>query len=151
MTRSQSTIPFHKLRFNDDLPSLRYIEDRLRRFLKRTRRHVQEQAVAQGRMSEDDCLDDYELIESADLSRIKHRACHGSGLARASCICAQRLARHLVRSIGLGRVARDWEIPLGTASGASPRCARDRNRRHRRTCQLCSCRLTTRMERCAAR
>jgi len=25
MTRSQSTIPFHKLKFNDDLPSLRYI------------------------------------------------------------------------------------------------------------------------------
>ena len=74
MTRSQSRIPFHKLKFNDDLPSLRYIEDRLRRFLKRTRRRAQERAVALGRMSEDDCLDDYELVESADLSRIKRRA-----------------------------------------------------------------------------
>lgn len=70
MTRSHSTISFHKLRFNDDVPSLRHIEDRLRRFLKRTRRHAQEQAVALGRMSEDDCLNDYDLVESADLSRI---------------------------------------------------------------------------------
>ena len=74
MTRSQSTIPFHKVKFNDDLPSLRYIEDRLHSFLKRTRRRAHERAVALGRMSKDDCLDDYDLVESADLSRIKRRA-----------------------------------------------------------------------------
>lgn len=74
MTRSHSTIPFHKLQFNDDLPSLRHIEDRLQRFLKRTRRHAQEQAVAEGRMSEDDCLYDCDLVQTADLRRIKRRA-----------------------------------------------------------------------------
>ena len=45
MTRAYATIPFRKIRFNDDLPSLRHVEDRSQRFLKRTMRRAQERAV----------------------------------------------------------------------------------------------------------
>ncbi|MEJ6404049.1 hypothetical protein [Yoonia sp. 2307UL14-13] len=53
MSRSNSTIPFHDLKFLDDVPSLRGVEERYRKFLKRTRKAGQERAVAEGRMGED--------------------------------------------------------------------------------------------------
>jgi len=56
------------------MSSLHNVEDRLRRFLKRTKRRKQEQAVAQGRLSEDDCLEDFELLENTDTRRIERRA-----------------------------------------------------------------------------
>ncbi len=74
MSRSHSTIPFHELKFLDDVPSLRSVEERFRKFLKRTRKAAQELAVAQGQMTEDDCLYDYELVADEDTRRIKRRA-----------------------------------------------------------------------------
>ncbi|WP_193743494.1 hypothetical protein [Tateyamaria sp. ANG-S1] len=74
MSRSNSIIPFHELRFLDDVPSLRSVEERFRKFLKRTRKAAQERAVAKGQMTEDDCLYDYELVPDEDTRRIKRRA-----------------------------------------------------------------------------
>ncbi|MEL6464377.1 MAG: hypothetical protein AAFQ58_05350 [Pseudomonadota bacterium] len=74
MSRSHSTIPFHDLKFLDDVPSLRSVEERFRKFLKMTRKAAQEKAVAQGRMTHDDCLFEYELVTDKDMRRIKRRA-----------------------------------------------------------------------------
>ncbi|MEL7281500.1 MAG: AAA family ATPase [Pseudomonadota bacterium] len=74
MSRTHSTIPFHDLKFLDDVPSLRSVEERYRKFLKKIRKAAQEKAVAQGRITEDDCLYDYELVANEDMRRIKRRA-----------------------------------------------------------------------------
>lgn len=74
MSRSNSIIPFHDLKFLDDVPSLRSVEERFRKFLKRARKAAQERAVVQGQMAEDDCLYDYELVTDKDMRRIKRRA-----------------------------------------------------------------------------
>lgn len=74
MSRSHSIISFHELRLLDDVPSVRSVEERFRKFLKTTRKAAQERAVAQGQMTVDDCLYDYELVTDEDTRRIKRRA-----------------------------------------------------------------------------
>ena len=74
MTRSQTTIPFHNLTFHDDLPKLRDVEKRLTNFLKATREKAQRAEIEAGRMTDDDRVYAYDLLDDADKQRIKGRA-----------------------------------------------------------------------------
>ena len=74
MTRSQTTIPFHNLTFHDDLPKLRDVEKRLTNFLTTTREKAQRAEIEAGRMTDDDRVYAYDLLDEADKQRIKGRA-----------------------------------------------------------------------------
>ena len=54
MTRVQSNIPFHNLKFHDELPKPRDIETRLATFLKTTRETAQRVEIEAGRMTDED-------------------------------------------------------------------------------------------------
>ena len=73
MTRSQSTIPFHNLIFIDDVAKLRDVEMRWKDFLKRIRKKAQDADLKAGRITEDDAVDPYDLVNDAALRRIKRR------------------------------------------------------------------------------
>ncbi|MFC3117791.1 AAA family ATPase [Jhaorihella thermophila] len=66
MTRSTTTIPFHDLTFVDDIPKLRNVEDRLHRFLRGLRRERQDRDHEAGKISEDDLVNPYSLVEDHD-------------------------------------------------------------------------------------
>ena len=74
MTRSTTTIPFHSLTFVDDIAKLRDIEERWTRFLKRFRREAQEADLAAGKITDEDLVPPYNLIDETDRRRIKRRA-----------------------------------------------------------------------------
>ncbi|WP_299741144.1 hypothetical protein [uncultured Roseobacter sp.] len=74
MTRTKSTIPFHHLIFHDDLPKLRDVEKRLTNFLKASREKAQRAEIKAGRMTDDDRVYSYDLVDDADKQRIKGRA-----------------------------------------------------------------------------
>lgn len=74
MTRATTTIPFHNLTFMDDIAKLRDIEERWTRFLKRFRREAQEADLAAGKITEEDLVPPYNLIDESDRRRIKRRA-----------------------------------------------------------------------------
>ena len=74
MTRSRSTIPFHNLTFIDDMAKLCDIEERWKIFLKRVRQQAQDADPEAGKITEDDAMDLYNLVNDADLRRIKRRA-----------------------------------------------------------------------------
>lgn len=90
MTKSQSKIPFHNLTFHDDFPKLRNVEARLKIFLKCLRQTAQDIEVEAGRMTEDDCLGPYELINDTDERRIKRR-----GMRFLDCLHSSTGMRHL--------------------------------------------------------
>ena len=74
MTRSQSKIPFHNLTFYDEVPKLREVEKRLKTCLETLRQRAQEGEIKAGRMTEEDRVYSYDLVDDTDLSRIKRRA-----------------------------------------------------------------------------
>ncbi|WP_171229227.1 AAA family ATPase [Ruegeria sp. HKCCA4008] len=74
MNRSTTTIPFHDLTFVDDIPKLRNVEDRLHKFLRGLRRERQDRDHEAGKISEDDLVNPYTLVEDQDRARIKRRA-----------------------------------------------------------------------------
>lgn len=74
MTRSTTTIPFHDLTFIDDISKLRDVEARWKTFLKRIRENAQEADLAAGKITEEDVVSSYYLVNDADLRRIKRRA-----------------------------------------------------------------------------
>ena len=74
MTQSQSKIPFHDLTFYDDLPKLRDVEARLKTFLKTARERAQRIEIEAGRMTEEDRVYPYDLVDDADMRRIKIRS-----------------------------------------------------------------------------
>lgn len=74
MTRSTTTIPFHDLTFLDDLPKLRDVEDRRKKFLRMIRRERQNAELDAGQITEEDMVSTYDLIDDLELRRIKRRA-----------------------------------------------------------------------------
>lgn len=73
MTQSQSTIPFHNLTFHDDLPKRRDVETRLTKFLRTTRENAPRVEIEAGRMTDDDRVYPYDLVDEDDMTRIKRR------------------------------------------------------------------------------
>ena len=74
MTRSRTTIPFHDLTFHDDLPKLRDVEKRLKAFLKTTRETAQRAEIEAGRMTDEDRVYPYDIVDDADMRRIRMRS-----------------------------------------------------------------------------
>lgn len=74
MPRSHSTISFHNLTFHDDLPKLRDVEKRLRALLKTTREAAQRAEIEAGRMADEDRVCPYDIVDDADMRRIKMRS-----------------------------------------------------------------------------
>lgn len=74
MTRSQSTIPFHNLKFHDDIPKLRDVEKRLNAFLKTIRETAQRPEIEAGRMTDEDRVYPFDIVDEADMRRIKMRS-----------------------------------------------------------------------------
>ncbi len=73
MTTAQSTIPFHKRTFSDDLPKLRDVEKRLTSFLKTTCERAESTEIEAGRMEDEDWTYPYDLVDEEDMRRIKRR------------------------------------------------------------------------------
>lgn len=74
MTRCTTTIPFHNLIFMDDIAKLRDVEERWTKYLKRFRREAQEADLTAGKITEEDLVPPYELLDEFDRRRIKRRA-----------------------------------------------------------------------------
>ena len=74
MTQSQSKIPFHDLTFYDELPKLRDVETRLKVFLKNIREKTQRAEIEAGRKTEEDRVFSYDIVDDADMRRIKIRS-----------------------------------------------------------------------------
>lgn len=74
MTQSQPKIPFHNLTFHDDLPKMRDVEARLKTFLETTRKRAQRVEIEVGRSTEEGRVFPYDLVDDADMGRIKRRA-----------------------------------------------------------------------------
>jgi hypothetical protein len=74
MTQSQSKIPFNNLTFYDDLPKMRDVEARLKTFLETTRKSAQRVELEAARLAEKDRVYPYDLVDDADMGRIRRRA-----------------------------------------------------------------------------
>ncbi|MCK8482978.1 AAA family ATPase [Aliiroseovarius sp. S2029] len=74
MTRATTTIPFHDLTFIDDIAKLRDVEARWKTFLKRIRQKAQVADLETGKITEEDAVEPYYLVNDSDLRSIKRRA-----------------------------------------------------------------------------
>ncbi|ALI56899.1 AAA family ATPase [Celeribacter marinus] len=106
MTQSQSKIPFHDLTFYDDLPKLRDVEARLKTFLKATRERAQRIAIEAGRMADEDRVYSYDIVNDADMRRIKIRSV--------------RYLERLHSSTGMYHLAEENRVRLTPIKGGLP-------------------------------
>ncbi|MEL6467991.1 MAG: AAA family ATPase [Pseudomonadota bacterium] len=74
MTCSTTMIPFHDLDFIDHVPTVREVEDRLKKHLRKLRKESQDAAHEAGLITEDDLKMSFEMLEEVDRTRIRRRA-----------------------------------------------------------------------------
>ena len=91
MTQTQSKIQFHNLIFYDDLPKLGDVETRLKKFLETTRSNAQRVEMEAGRITEQDRVYPYDLVDDTDRRRIKRRA-----MRLLDCLHSSTGMRHLI-------------------------------------------------------
>lgn len=106
MTQSQSKIPFHNLTFHDDLPKLRDVETRLKVFLKTIREKTQRAEIEAGQKTEEDRVFSYDIVDDADMRRIKIRSV--------------RYLERLHSSTGMYHLAEDSRVRLTPLKGGLP-------------------------------
>lgn len=106
MTRAQSKIPFHNLKFHDELPKPRDIETRLATFLKTTRETAQRVEIEAGRVIDEDRVYPCDLVDDADRRKIKIRA--------------MRYLERLHSSTGMYHVAEENRVRLIPLKGGLP-------------------------------
>ena len=106
MTKAQSKIPFHNLNFHDELPKPRDIETRLATFLRATRETAQRVEIEAGRMTDEDRVYPYDLVDDVDRRKIKTRA--------------MRYLERLHSSTGMYHLAEENRVRLIPLKGGLP-------------------------------
>ncbi|MEP4198822.1 MAG: hypothetical protein ABJL99_24625 [Aliishimia sp.] len=106
MTQSQSKISFHNLTFHDDLSKLRDVESRLQAFLKTSREKTLRAEIEAGGKTEDDRVFSYDIVDDADMRRIKIRSV--------------RYLERLHSSTGMYHLAEENRVRLTPLKGGLP-------------------------------